>query len=607
MYDIEEVGLVKMDFLGIRNLSILGQSVEIVTTTYGIKIDLSKIPFDDKKAFELMSKGETIGLFQLGGTGMTRYLKELKPTNIFDIMAMISLFRPGPMNSIPEFIERKHNPKKVKYFDPRMAAYLDQSYGVIVYQDDVLLTAINIAGYTWEEADKFRKAMGKKIPAEMTRQKEKFIEGCIANDMPGEKAEELFKQIETFAAYGFNKAHAASYAVIAYQTAYMKANYPVEFMTAVMTAESDDPDKIAAAVAECERMKILVLPPNINFSQTGFTIEKVGDKQRIRFGFSAIKNVGKAAIEAILSERQEKDIFKSLNNFVKRVNLRVVNRKTLESLIKAGAMDQFGKRNAMLSVLDEIKSSGISVSKTIAKGQGSLFDAAQLEKHASATSSIDSILHSVQEAPKEEILSWERELLGFYLTEHPLTKYQSKISQITDSKIAELDLITFNESSVKICGIIASVRKTLTKVRKEEMCFAKLQDTTGSIEIIVFPRVYLQAKRSLLPDQIVVVCGKLETTEQMPILIAENILSLEEALKKLSESRQVLEVAIPKNADRVLLSKIYQVLKENPGESQTFLILPGENGKSRRFTVPFAVGKSSILESDLDALGCKIL
>jgi len=607
MYDIEEIGLVKMDFLGIRNLSILGQSVEIVTTTYGIKIDLSKIPFDDKKAFELMAKGETIGLFQLGGSGMTRYLKELKPTNIFDIMAMISLFRPGPMNSIPEFIERKHNPKKVKYLDPRMAGYLEQSYGVIVYQDDVLLTVINIAGYTWEEADKFRKAMGKKIPAEMTRQKEKFIEGCIANGASGEKAEELFKQIEPFAAYGFNKAHAASYAVIAYQTAYMKANYPVEFMTAVMTAESDDPDKIAAAVDECERMKILVLPPDVNFSQTGFTIEKVGDREGIRFGLSAIKNVGKAAIEAILSEREEKGNFNSLNDFVKRVNLRVVNRKTLESLIKAGAMDKFGKRNAMLSVLDEIKSSGISVSKTIAQGQGSLFDEVELEKQTSAASSIDSILHSMEEAPKEEILSWERELLGFYLTEHPLTKYQPKISQIGSTKITEIDLVTFSENSVKICGIVASIRKTLTKVRKEEMCFLKLQDTTGSIEVIVFPRVYLQAKKSLLPDQIIVVWGKLETTEQMPILIAENILSLEQALEKISQDKQVLEISVPKNADRVLLSKIYQVLKENPGENQTFLVLPGENGKSRKFTVPFSVQKSPVLEDDLEVLGCKIL
>src|SRR3989344_6093441 len=350
MHDVEEVGLVKMDFLGIRNLSILGAAVKIVKQTKNIDIDLAKIPLDNKKSFELLAKGETMGLFQLGGSGMTRYLKELRPTTIFDIMAMISLFRPGPMNSIPDFIERKNNSKKIQYFDPRMSQYLDQSYGVIVYQDDVLLTAINIAGYSWEEADNFRKAMGKKIPTEMSKQKEKFVGGCVKNGMASTKAEQLFKLIEPFAAYGFNKAHAASYAMIAYQTAYMKANFPVEFMAAVMSAESDDADKISAAVAECAKMKIKVLPPDVNDSKVGFAIEKADGAEGIRFGLSAIKNVGKAAIEAIITERKSKGSFNSLDDFVKRVNLRVVNRKTLESLIKAGAMDKFGSRYAILSI-----------------------------------------------------------------------------------------------------------------------------------------------------------------------------------------------------------------------------------------------------------------
>src|SRR3989344_5536605 len=445
MHDVEEVGLVKMDFLGIRNLSILGESLKIVNKAKDKNIDLVNIPLDDKKVFDLLAKGETMGLFQLGGSGMTRYLKELKPTSIFDIMAMISLFRPGPMNSIPEFINRKNSSKKINYFDPRMEEYLKESYGVIVYQDDVLLTVINIAGYSWEEADNFRKAIGKKIPAEMAKQKEKFIEGCVKNGMSPQKAEDLFKFIEPFAAYGFNKAHAASYAIIAYQTAYMKANYPVEFMTAVMSAESDDPDKIALAVNECAKMGILVLPPNINQSQTGFTIESLDTKgnskksssksRAIRFGFSAIKNVGKAAIEAIISQREAKGEYKSLNDFVNRVNLRVVNKKTMESLIKAGALDMFGKRNAMLKMLDEIKASGSSLSKTIAAGQGLLFGQAEMEESSAGTAVIDSLLKSTEEAPKEEILSWERELLGFYLTEHPLAKVSAQINMIATSKI----------------------------------------------------------------------------------------------------------------------------------------------------------------------------
>jgi len=612
MYDVEAVGLVKMDFLGIRNLSILGQAVEIVEETKKVKVDLAKIPLDDKKAFEILAKGETMGLFQLSGTGMTRYLKELRPTNIFDIMAMISLFRPGPMNSIPEFIKRKHSAGRIDYFDPRMGDYLKESYGVIVYQDDVLLTAINIAGYSWEEADKFRKAMGKKIPAEMTRQKEKFIDGCIKNGMSGEKAEQLFKLIEPFAAYGFNKAHAASYAVIAYETAFMKANYPVEFMTAVMTAESDDADKIAAAVAECTKMAITVLPPDINFSNVGFTIKSVKDKkgverQAIRFGLSAIKNVGHAAIEAILSERNEKGSFTSIDDFVKRVNLRVVNRKTLESLIKAGAMDRFGRRNAMLKVLDEIRSSGSSLSKTIATGQGSLFNEEDLANSKTSSFSVNTILEKTEEAPKEEILSWERELLGFYLTEHPLTKVIDKLTAATTAKISDLDLLDIKDREVKIGGIIASIRRTFTKVRKEEMCFLKLQDQTGSIEVLVFPKVYAVSQKNILPDQIVVISGKIDAQEETVILIAEKIQTIDEAIKISSQSPKAIKIIVPESTDRILLSQIYQILKDSPGEIPVYLVLPSENGASRKFPIPFGLQKTLELEEKLEALGCQII
>ena len=606
MHDVEEAGLVKMDFLGIRNLSILGEAVEIVEKTHGIKIDLTQIPLNDKKAFEIMAKGETMGLFQLGGTGMTRYLKELKPTSVFDIMAMISLFRPGPMNSIPEFIERKNNPKKVKYFDPRMEEYLKESYGVIVYQDDVLLTAINIAGYDWEEADKFRKAMGKKIPAEMSKQKERFTEGAIKNGMSEEKAEGLFKLIEPFAAYGFNKAHAASYAIIAYQTAYMKANYPVEFMTAVMSAESDDPDKIASAVTECAKMKILVLPPDVNQSETGFTIQKTDSKKAIRFGLSAIKNVGEAAIEAIFSEREENGLFESLNDFVRRVNLRVVNRKTLESLIKAGAMDNFGKRNAMLKILDDLKSANVSLSKTIASGQGSLFDEAELEKQNAQSQPV--ISGDIEEAPKEEILSWERELLGFYLTEHPLTKVADKIQKLTTTTIAEIDAFPTGHTQIRVGGIVVSVRKTFTKVRKDEMCFIKLQDTTGTLEVIVFPKVYSSSWQYLMPDQIVIISGKVETGEQSPVLIAEKVETLESQIEPQEDFEETkIEVAIPKDADRILLSRVYQVLKSSPGNVPTYLVLPSDGGSPKKFPVPFGLTKTASLETELNSLGCRII
>ncbi|MEK7581162.1 MAG: DNA polymerase III subunit alpha [Patescibacteria group bacterium] len=619
MHDVEEAGLVKMDFLGIRNLSILGQAVKIVGKTKKIEIDLSKIALDDKKSFEILAKGETMGLFQLGGTGMTRYLKELRPSSIFDIMAMISLFRPGPMNSIPEFIERKHNSKKIIYFDPRMKDYLDQSYGVIVYQDDVLLTAINIAGYNWEEADNFRKAMGKKIPAEMAKQKEKFIDGAIKNGMTPKKADELFKLIEPFAAYGFNKAHAASYAIIAYETAYMKANYPVEFMTAVMTAEADDPDKIAMAVDECGKMGILVLPPNINKSDTGFNIEAITDdefkaevkrgiiyRDTIRFGLSAIKNVGRAAIEAIITERDAKGEFTSLDNFAKRINLRAVNRKTMESLIKAGAMDKFGNRNAMLKVLDELKSTGTSLTKAISEGQGLLFDTAELAE-ASVPSSIDHMLQTTQEAPREEILSWERELLGFYLTEHPLAKLKDKLEKIVSLKIGEIDPAAHSGKMIRLAGIIASIRKTVTKVKKEEMCFIRLQDMSGTVEVLVFPRTYEVAKNVIEPDQIVVISGKLEAGEDTPVLIASDITTLASHDIDDKLSGEEVNITLPPQADRILLSKIYEVLKESPGNIATYLLLPGSDSESRKIPVPFTISRSFHLDTELESLGCKIM
>ena len=607
MYDIEKAGLVKMDFLGIRNLAILGEAVKIVKKSRRIKIDLTGLALDDKKAFDLLAKGETMGLFQLSGSGMTRYLKELRPTNIFDIMAMISLFRPGPMNSIPEFIERKRDAKKVKYFDVRMEDYLRESYGVIVYQDDVLLTAINIAGYSWEEADNFRKAMGKKIPAEMSKQKEKFINGCVKNGMASSKAEQLFRLIEPFAAYGFNKAHAASYAMIAYQTAYMKANFPVEFMVAVMSAESDDADKIAAAVAECAKMKIKVLPPDVNDSKVGFAIEKINGSEGIRFGFSAIKNVGKVAIEAIITERKSRGSFKSLDDFVRRVNLRVVNRKTLESLIKAGAMDKFGRRNAMLRILSEIKSAGTSLSKTISTGQGSLFGEEELNKNDAQSSSIAKILQTMPEAPKEELLSWERELLGLYLTEHPLAKVEERLSKLTTSDIADIDHFQYAGKTISLGGIVSTVRKTFTKIKQEEMCFLKLQDRTASVEVIVFPKVYSQAKSLLLADQIVVVTGKLEADDQSLTIIAENIRTVEDAEEKRLAEDTALEVAIPKNADRILLSKIYEILRNYPGDLPTFLVLPAENGDSKKMPLPFGTQKTGELESNLKNIGCRIL
>src|SRR5258708_1156306 len=338
MYTVGEngVGLLKMDFLGLRNLTIIEESLRFIKQNQNIEINISKLPFENKKAYELLSSAETTGIFQFESPGMRRYIKELKPTTIFDLQAMNALYRPGPMASIPEFIARKHNPKLITYPDPRLQDILKQSYGMLVYQDDVMLTAIALAGYTWLDADKFRKAMGKKIPAEMKKQEDMFVKGCVANGLTERKAHEFFNLIAPFAGYGFNKAHAAWYATIAFRTGYLKANYPVEFMTALLTAESRGSsgpiknEKIAQAVAECKRLNIQVLPPDINKSASDFTIET---NTKIRFWISAIKNVGAAVIDSIIGARNGKP-FASMQDFCMRVNLSTVNKKTMKRLIK---------------------------------------------------------------------------------------------------------------------------------------------------------------------------------------------------------------------------------------------------------------------------------
>src|SRR3989339_503548 len=355
MHAVETAGVLKNDFLGIRNLSILGKSVEIVQKTTGDKIDIYHLPLDDKETFDMLARGETMGTFQLGGSGMTRWLKELRPTTIDDIMAMVALYRPGPMESIPEYIRRKHHPELVAYLDPRMKEYLDKSLGLMVYQEDVLLTAIALAGYNWEEVDKFRKAMGKKIPAEMAKQKDKFFKGCKEHGkLPEVKVHRLWELIEPFAAYGFGKAHAASYGVVAYQTAFMKANFPIQYMTAVLIAESGDVEKVPEIIQECERLGIKVLPPDINESFKSFAmVSKPGEKGRIRFGLSGIKNVGEHICEVIYRERKEHGPYKSLEDLIDRVEDKDLNKKSLESLAQSGALDCFGIDRAVLMASSE--------------------------------------------------------------------------------------------------------------------------------------------------------------------------------------------------------------------------------------------------------------
>lgn len=522
MYTVGEdgVGLLKMDFLGLRNLTIIEETLRFVKQNQNIIIDFVNVDLSDKKTYQLLSSGETTGIFQLESPGMRRNIKELKPTSIFDLQAMVALYRPGPMANIPEFVRRKHNPALITYPDPRLKEILQQSYGVFTYQDDVLLTAITLAGYTWLEADKFRKAMGKKIPSEMKKQRELFIKGCVAKGLNVKRAEEFFDLIAPFAGYGFNKAHAACYATIAFRTAYLKAHFPVEFMTALFTAESRGTtgpaknEKISQAVAECRRLRLPLLQPDINRSLSDFSIE---DRTMIRFGLSAIKNVGKAAIDSILGSRKDK-AFANLADFCARVNLSTVNKKTLESLIKAGAMDAFGSRASLLVAFPEIVAKASQLRKQEAEGQGSLFDDPD-----GGNNNIEFSMVDIEDFTKEEKLGFEKEFLGFYLTSHPHHDILNRIKTVISH---ELDLLEEEQEGirVKVGGIIDSTKRVFTKKTNAEMAFMTISNEKGiAVECIVFPKVFERCKSLMLNDTVVVIEGRLDNKMDKMIIIVETI------------------------------------------------------------------------------------
>lgn len=526
MYSVTEdnAGLLKFDILGIRNLTILKTAINLVKERYDIDLDIEAIDMQDKKSFELLAKGETMGLFQLNGSGMTKFLKELKPSSIFDINAMVALYRPGPIEAIPEYIERKHNPKLVTYLDDRLKDILDQSYGVIVYQDDVMMTAINLAGYSWLDADKLRKAMGKKIPEVMEAEKEKLMKGFLVHGLSKDKADELWHKIEPFAAYGFNKAHAASYGRVSYQTAFMKANYPLAFMTAILTEESGDIDKISEIVAESKRMKIEVLPPNVNYSFGGFRIvdNPNDDKyhESIRFGLYTIKNLGTNIADAIIGEREKNGKYKNLEDFIDRITHKDLNKKSLESLIMCGALDEFGERGQLLHNVDHL----LEYHKTHVKDnkqQDSLFGDFADDSNSSSSFT----LLKTAPATQDEKLKWEKELLGLYISGSPLDKWKDKIEKrlvnikniLEDSnpEVAENKLVT-------LPCLIEAIKVTKTKAG-DLMALIKLSDYTGRFEAAVFPKSYKILKENLILNTPVVVKGKISSKNGERTMVVDGV------------------------------------------------------------------------------------
>lgn len=500
MYSITDeyggVGLLKFDFLGIKNLAILADSVARVKETRNIIVDIENVPIDDKKTYEMLARGETEGTFQLNGSGMTRWLKELKPTSIHDINAMVALYRPGPMETIPQYIERKHNPKLIHYLDPRMKEYLDFSYGILVYQDDVLLTAIKLGGYSWLESDALRKAMGKKIPKVMQAEKEKLTKGFMEyGKLSKQLSEKLWELIEPFAAYGFGKAHAASYGKVAYQTAYMKANYPVEYLAAVLTADSGDTEKIAIFVAETKRMGIKVLPPDVNESGTDFTV--VSNNEAIRFGLSSIKNFGDGISESIIEERKTHGQYRTLSDFLSRVGSKNLNRKSLESLIKCGALDSLNSsRGALLDSVETLLS---------------------YHREATSTAPQDSLFGAVMALPELTLpvgkpvslidkLVWEKELLGIYVSGHPLDAHTTvtKKAVLTIAKIKE----ERQQGMLVILPILVTIVRSLLTKSGEKMAFVTVEDTTSSIEAVIFPKLLKEHSAVIVPGACMLAKGK---------------------------------------------------------------------------------------------------
>jgi DNA polymerase-3 subunit alpha len=585
---LEELGLIKFDFLGLSNLTILDNALKFIKAAQDEEVVLEKIPLDSvpgddeqnakrQKAFDLLASGETTGIFQLEGAKMTEYIKQLKPTCIEDIMAMIALYRPGPMDSIPDFIDAKHGRKKIKYLDPRLEQWLAESYGVIVYQDQVLFIGVNLAGFSWGKVNKFRKALSKKMMDEVEGYKGDFIEGCVKNGVKRDVAQQLFTLILPFGGYGFNKAHAASYAVVAFYTAYLKANYTAEFMAATMTTEAADARKISNAIAECKRMDVEVYGPDVNKSEMGFTVEQGG----VRFGLLAIKGLGEGPLGEIIRARKAGGLFKSLADFCTRVDPRFVGKSAIETLIKAGAMDSLGdsKRHVLLASVERAMQFGKSEREARERGILSLFG--EIEEVSSALEF--ALNEHAEEIPRKQLLAWEKELIGVYVSKHPLAYLidvlKERVTHNTAQITEELD-----RQKVTLGGMITEARRITTK-KGDTMCVVKLEDMYGSVSVTVFPRAYEQTAELWVEDTVVIVRGEVQVRrDEAGVLCnnAERFLAAEEEMNRKQHHVWItlhLSGTDEKSVsnDIMKVQDIYRCIQERPGRDHyEVLVANGE-------------------------------
>ncbi len=564
MGTLEDLGLLKMDFLGLKTLTIIGETLDNIARRHGKKIVIEDITLEDSATYELMSRGETTGIFQLESTGMRSALRDLMPNKFEDIIAVVALYRPGPMEQIPTFVNSKHGRETIKYAHPDLEPILNETYGVIVYQEQIMEIAARIAGFSLGQADLLRRAIGKKNKEILDEQQEKFITGCMEKGYTRELGIKIYDLILKFASYGFNKSHAAAYAMIAYQTAYLKANYPVEFMAALMTVYYSNSDKVALYIADCRRMGIEVLPPDINESETNFTV--VGDN-RIRFGLAAVKNVGLGAIESITRARRDKP-FTTLRDFSSRVDLRLCNRKALESLIKCGAFDSLGGHRAQyLAALEDVLAQGQSAQRERENGQISMFS---LMDSSVREEMLTDNLSEIEPFSDKERLSLEKEMLGLYISGHPLEPYRPVIDQMKNlTRCAELKEAGDNHH-VRVGGIIVAVRRFYTKKNKE-MAFVKLEDLTGNVELVVFPDLFEKQGTLLEEDNLVVVEGRTDFKED------EDVKIIVEKIAPLSRQKKYFRLVIDDTHDREVLENLKNTLLAENGEVPVCLFFKKDN------------------------------
>ena len=514
MHSIEDMGILKMDFLGLKNLTIIEDTLAKIYAIHNEKIDLEKIPAGDEKTYKLLQKADCIGVFQLESDGMRRYLKELKPTEFEDIITMVALYRPGPMALIPDYIAGKHGKKEVVYLHPRLEPILKNTYSIPLYQEQIMRIAQDLAGFSLSEADTLRKAIGKKIKELLMAQKQKFIDGCKKNDISEKTADKIWHWIEPFASYSFNRSHAAAYALISYQTAYLKAHYPLEFMSSLLTSERADIERIGFLMQACKTMKVDVLPPDINESYRYFSVN--AKEGKIRFGLTAVKNVGENVVEMVVDERKANGPYLSIENFMSRVPQKVLNKKSLESLIKAGAFDQFEDRKKLLNNLDFLLEYSRDSQKNKTNGQKSLFDLGGKSNGKLAALK----LKDSEMAKKTEKLTWEKELLGLYISGHPLdainfqTRFWQKITctnEINNSLAGR---------SIHMCGTVSTIKKIITKSGRP-MLFVSLEDKAGRVEIVTFPSILEKNPQAFVENKILMVSGRVDFKDGMPKVICE--------------------------------------------------------------------------------------